>query len=191
MGAENVGVLVAENPLDGQFEVVVNEVSALILEATRENRANRVQESLDFLQSSVALDVTFSGLDNELADSAVLARLSREDLLGRAAQTELRADDGGGLLLEQKLNQSLAFLSNEVVALLLESAREKVANGGNKVDNLSFSGVAFKEVLGVVGNKLAHSAGLAGLSGLGQGRTEAQEHGKNNEGSSHLKCVVL
>jgi triphosphoribosyl-dephospho-CoA synthetase len=93
----------------------------LILEASRENRADRVQKSFDFLQSAVALDVTFSGLNNKLADGAVLARLGRLDgldELGRAAQTELRANNAGSLLLEQELNQSLAFLGNEVVALI-------------------------------------------------------------------------
>ncbi len=80
---------------------------------------------------------------------------------------------------------------DRVTYLLLEGAGEEVANGGNEVDDLGFSGIAFKEVLGVVSNKLAHSARLAGLSGLGQGRTEAQEHGKNNKGSSHLKVWTV
>jgi triphosphoribosyl-dephospho-CoA synthetase len=191
LSAENVRVFVAEDPLNSQLEVVVNEVRALILEASRENRADRVQKSFDFLQSAVALDVTFSGLNNKLADGAVLARLGRLDgldELGRAAQTELRANNAGSLLLEQELNQSLAFLGNEVVAFLLESAGEEVADCRNKSDDFGFSGVAGKEVFGVVSNKLAHRARLAGLSGLSQGRTEAQEHGKNNKGSSHLNC---
>lgn len=93
----------------------------MILEASRENRADRVQKSFDLLQSAVGLDVTFSGLNNKFADGAVLARLGRLDGLyeldGRTAQTELRANNAGSLFLEQELNQSLAFLGNEVVAL--------------------------------------------------------------------------
>lgn len=63
------------------------------METSREDRADRVQKSLDFLQSGVALDVTFSGLNNKLADGAVLARLSGLVELGRAAQSELSADN--------------------------------------------------------------------------------------------------
>ncbi len=97
---------------------IVIMVTYLILEASRENKADRVQDSLDLLQSAVILDVTFSSLHDKLADSAVLARLSRlVDLHLRAAQAELSAKNGGSLLLEQKLNQRLTFLGNEVMAL--------------------------------------------------------------------------
>lgn len=46
MSAENVGVLVAEDPLDGQLEVVVNEVSALKTKGVRfESRSTKSENA--------------------------------------------------------------------------------------------------------------------------------------------------
>ena len=88
------------------------------MEALRENRADRVQDVLDFLQSAIALDVTFSGLNNKLADGAVLTRLELLHGSGGRAHANLSAEDGRGLLLEDELNQGLTLLGNEVVALI-------------------------------------------------------------------------
>ena len=74
---------------------------------------------------------------------------------------------------------------------MLVAAGEEVADLSDKVNDLSLSSVAFKVVFSIRSNELAHRAGLAGLSRLGHGRAEAQEHGDDNESSAHLKCVFV
>jgi hypothetical protein len=122
LGAGNLGRLIVKDPLDQLRSVLGDSRLANTVEGTREGVADVVKTSDDLLKGRVLGEPLLKSTGDELANGAertTLGSLDGLDTLGSigSAKLELGADDGGGLILKQKLDKSGSLRGNESQAL--------------------------------------------------------------------------
>jgi hypothetical protein len=119
LGAELLGRLVVDKPLDEGGQLRVDESSALSVVGGRENVANSIDGGLESSDGSVILEVVLSEAYYELANAAAslkgLCEL-RKSLLG-GAKVKLLADYFGILLVGNPLNDFRSVLIDFLFAL--------------------------------------------------------------------------